>query len=120
MSGIVLSASVRQNLLSLQSTADLMITTTAQDSSFNGVNLLNDRGSGRTAQAFGGAWARRARRSRRPQDRTAYRQSRSLHRQQIARCRRQSEDLPGDPDLDVALSEIELRVEVELAKAGQF
>jgi hypothetical protein len=26
----------------------------------------------------------------------------------------------GDPDLDAVLSEIELRVEVELAKAGQF
>ena len=62
MSDIVLTASVRQNLLSLQSTADLLATTqnrlstgkkvntaldnptnffTAQDSSFNGINLLN-------------------------------------------------------------------------------
>jgi hypothetical protein len=41
----------------------------------------------------------------------------------VARLRAAAADLKassGDPGLDAVLSEIELRVEVELAKAGQF
>src|SRR5215216_7386492 len=42
MSGIVLSASVRQNLLSLQSTADLLSTTQSRLSTGNKVNTALD------------------------------------------------------------------------------
>jgi hypothetical protein len=47
----------------------------------------------------------------------------SLDGSTVARLRAAAADLKsasGDPGLDAVLSEIELRVEVELAKAGQF
>ena len=47
----------------------------------------------------------------------------SLDQATVARLRAAAADLKassGDPGLDAVLAEIELRVEVELAKAGQF
>jgi hypothetical protein len=47
----------------------------------------------------------------------------SFNASTVARLRAAAADLKsssGDPGLDAVLSEIELRVEVELAKAGQF
>ena len=77
------------------------------------------RGPDGTPQTFGGAGQGRARRARRTQARPALRQSRRFDRQPSARRRGQLKSSSGDPGLDAVLSEIELRVEVELAKAGQ-
>jgi hypothetical protein len=47
----------------------------------------------------------------------------ALDQATVARLRAAAADLKassGDPGLDSVLAEIELRVEVELAKAGQF
>jgi hypothetical protein len=47
----------------------------------------------------------------------------SMDQTTVARLRAAAADLKsssGDPGLDAVLAEIELRVEVELAKAGQF
>ena len=77
-------------------------------------------GSGRAPPAFGAARQRRARRAGRPQDPPVVRQFR---RATVSRLRDAAANLKsasGDPGLDAVLSEIELRVEVELAKAGQF
>ena len=51
------------------------------------------------------------------------RRKRSVHASTVSRLRDAAANLKstsGDPGLDAVLSEIELRVEVELAKAGQF